>query len=172
MSYKEKVIRSSQVASSTLFITRCTSVMLHVIYLISRLRRFKIFTIFSYGSLFVSVVIFITGPWIISAEQHMQISFFSDWSKGRKCMGIFRFFGGEGGKILCSYLFSENFLHGWFSTDFKIYGYSGGITDSSASLFWIWETVRARHIDFFVCIDPSSLLKSQAIKSDGKKKFW
>lgn len=96
MSYKEKVIRSSQVASSTLFITRCTSIMLHVIYLISRLRRFKIFTIFSYGSLFVSVVIFITGPWIISAEQHMQISFFSDWSKGRKCMGIFRFFAGGG----------------------------------------------------------------------------
>lgn len=96
MSYKEKVIRSSQAASSTLFITRCTSIMLHVIYLISRLRRFKIFTIFSYGSHFVSVVIFITGPWIISAEQHMQISFFSDWSKGRKCMGIFRFFWGGG----------------------------------------------------------------------------
>lgn len=96
MSYKEKVIRSSQAASSTLFITRCISIMLHVIYLISRLRRFKIFTIFSYGSHFVSVVIFITGPWIISAEQHMQISFFSDWSKGRKCMGIFRFFWGGG----------------------------------------------------------------------------
>lgn len=166
MSYKEKVIRSSQVASSTLFITRCTSIMLHVIYLISGLRRFKIFTIFSYGSLFVSVVIFITGLWIISVEQHMQIFFFPTEAREENAW-VFLGFWGQGGKILCSYLFSEHSLHGWFSTDFKIYGYSAGITDSSASLFWTWETVRAKHIDFFVCIDPSSLLKSQAIKSDG-----
>lgn len=78
MSYKEKLIRRSQVASSTLFITWCTSIMLHVIYLISTLRGFKICTIFSYGSLFVSVIIFITGPGIISAEQHMQIFFLTE----------------------------------------------------------------------------------------------
>lgn len=103
MSYKEKVIRSSQVASSTLFITRGTPILLHVIYLIPRLRKFKIFTIFSYESLFVSVVIFITGPWIISAEQHMQINFFPNWSKGRKCRGIFGFLGGREGRfyVIC-----------------------------------------------------------------------
>lgn len=100
MSYKEKVIRSSQVASSTLFITQCTSIMLHVIYLISRIRRFKIFTIFSYGSFFVSVVIFITGPWIISTERICKsFFFFPNWSKGRKCMGIFGFFGGREGRF-------------------------------------------------------------------------
>lgn len=109
MSYKEKVIRSSLVASSTLFITRCTSIMLHVIYLISRLRKFKIFTIFSYESLFVSVVIFITGPWIISAEQHMQISFFPNGSKGRKYRGIFGFLGGKEGRFYVHICFQNIF---------------------------------------------------------------
>lgn len=96
MSYKEKVIRSSQAASSTLFITRCTSIMLHVIYLISGLRRFKIFTIFSYRSLFVSVVIFITGPWIISAEQHIQISFFFLTEAREENAWVFWVFWGAG----------------------------------------------------------------------------
>lgn len=109
MCYTEKVIRISQVTSSIVFIAWCMSIMLHVVCLITSLNSFKIFTVSRHGSLFVSVVIFITGPWIISAGLNNIHKYpFSNWSKGSKCMGEGFFFGG-GRRILCSYLFLEHF---------------------------------------------------------------
>lgn len=97
---------SSQVAFSIVFITWYTSTMFHVICLISRLNSFTIFTVSSYGSLFVSVATFITGPWIISA-------FF--WLKQWKQMhGRFIFFGGgQWGKENFMFLFVFRAFFAW-----------------------------------------------------------
>lgn len=98
---------SSQVAFSIVFITWYTSTMFHVICLISRLNSFTIFTVSSYGSLFVSVATFITGPWIISAF------FLTEAMEANAWAFYFFFGGGQWGKENFMFLFVFRAFFAW-----------------------------------------------------------